>query len=318
MDPLAYEFIIGPQLEKDISEYYKAIRFGRAADGVNYQDHVTAINHSLKKVLLGYFKDWNFLMFSRKDQVFSFWLEEFRNVYFSVLRQNDIGYFISTQQKNEKWLIEQIVVRLEAGFLTTGFMEKLNKYNDKYSKRIEKLREKYCTTSKFSADAPDVKFLLGFYDQSNELFDIQRLTEKFRMFEKILKSQAWYQAEVIFTYFNFVRDFTQHRYVIHFYLTFYKHLFSNSEDYQQRISKLWLDVTEQTGVLLSCVQAGSGAKPYMLEQAHPFDIVESRSALDDLEALPANDTGTGEYSTRICIAPLGFIPFNGYPNSQLR
>lgn len=313
MDPLEYEFTIAPQLEKDIANYYQALRFSRAADGFEYRDHINSIDQALKKTLMNYFNEWNILMFSRKEQVFSFWLEEFRNIYFSVLGQNQMSTFHPIASNNEKWLLEQIMQKLKAGFLTTGFTEKLNKYNEKYSKRIDKLRERYCAASKVSPNAPDMKFVLGLYDQFNVLFDIQTLTKNFRIFEQKLKGQLWYRGDIIFTYFHFTRDPTHKRYVIHLYLTFSIHMFSNPEHYQKLINQLWQDATQHMGILFD-MQVAQGVTPYLLQEDHPFNVVEIECPLDALDTLPINDTGVGEDSLRICIAPQGFTHFNAYSN----
>ena len=160
MDITHIEHQTAPRLEQDIHGFFTQVRFGSPIPPMTHDEHMQKIIEQTAQVLLAYFQDWNFLMFSHRDSDCSFWVTQFINAYFTVLQQIDPRqyYFTPTAKHTAKWLAEHILNKLKQLFATTGFHEALNQSNEQYEKRVDHLRELYSKVSKLSVDAPDLKF----------------------------------------------------------------------------------------------------------------------------------------------------------------
>lgn len=320
MKCLSLELVTAPRLEQDVCTFYKDVRFKRHTPDLSYQEQSDAVIDSFRTALLQYFKDWNILMLSHKHYDFSFWTSSFRKAYISVLYEHGMTYFAPAADRNETWLVNQIALKLQRLYKTTGFVELLNKVNNDYEKSIEKIRTSYCSTSEFSIDAIDLRFDLGFYDQLNALMDIQQVIDKLRGFEKQLKIQDWYRAQVIYTFYHVFRDVERHRYVVCLFLTIDKAMYSSETKYGIFIAQLWDRVTNGYGGLLPKVDDhlsvnpnhAGGLTPLVIASQDIFNVAMALNPLDYLDSLPANETGLTESFNKICVFMNGFSAFRGF------
>lgn len=316
MDITYIEHLIAPRLEKDVHDYFTQVRFGASVPRIKNLDHSKNQQQEWLEVFFDYFADWNFLIYSQREYELSFWIHIFRDAYFYVLSQlnPNLRYFLPDMTHTPKWMIEQILEKLKILFKTTGFNEYLNHYNDQYVKRINHIRESYIQVSKFSVDAPDLKFYLSFLPETERLYSINWVIRAFRAFEKKLKNQTWFSGHVIFTYYHLIRDSYRNCYVIRFYLTFQKVFYSTYTNYSALIQQLWQEVTEGFGTLLSVDDEKSNqpfGNPFGLDSDQVLLFSEPQNPLDDLDHLPEVATGISENMNKICIVPTGFKVFHG-------
>ena len=217
-------------------------------------------------------------------------------------------------QHTEKWLIERILRKLKELFKTTGFHEVFNQCNEKYEKRVDQLRERYSEVSKFSVDAPDLRFYLSYPAGTELLQSVDQVIQSFRAFEKKLKSQPWFHAQVIFSYYHLIRDSIRNCYVVRYYLTFQKVFYSSDIDYSALLLQLWQDATYGLGVLLEIPDEESqklNGNPFGLGQGEIVHFPEPQNPLDDLGDLPDTMSCVNEKMNKICIVTRGFEIFNG-------
>lgn len=316
MDITHIEHQTAPRLEIDVQNFFKQIRFGSADPKISHEEQERNLKEQWVTVFLDYFKDWNNLMYSHRDSEFSFWTTQFRRAYLFVLQQAglNIHYFVPNVPNTEKWLIERILVTLKKLFKTTGFHEVLNQGNEKYEKRVDQLRERYSEVSKLSVDAPDIRFYLSYPVGTELLQSIDQVIQSFREFEKKLKFQPWFRAQVIFSYYHLIRDSYRNCYVIRFYLTFQKVFYSSDIDYSALLLQLWRDATYGLGVLLEIPDEESqklNDNPFGLGQDEIVHFPEPKNPLDDLGDLPDTMSCVNEKMNKICIVPRGFEIFNG-------
>jgi hypothetical protein len=303
------EMNIAPRLEKDVCEFYKQITYNHPISSDQYLEHFNNICKSMHQKLKEYFPAWRKLINSYREVKFSFWIQQFCDAYITVLSKLGMQFFQPTPNKGISWLIDELIHLLKKMFKRTGFHESINQFNEEYSKTIDHIREAYCKLSQFHPDAPELGFDLGFYPTCDEDIDIQRLHRYFLDFRKILKYEPWYKAQVIFTFFQIIRDDQQHRYVIRAFLTFKRVLYSEQISYAELIDRLWKRATQEIGTLLSPV-VGQGDLGSTLLANEPTVDQEFKSeilnTLDVLDTLPLNLTGLDGLSNRICILCKGF------------
>ena len=316
MDITDIEHQTAPRLEQDIHGFFTQVRFGSPIPPMTHDEHMQKIIEQTAQVLLAYFQDWNFLMFSHQDSDCSFWVTQFRNAYFTVLQQIDPRqyYFTPTAKHTAKWLAEHILNKLKQLFATTGFHEALNQSNEQYEKRVDHLRELYSKVSKLSVDAPDLKFYLSYPIGTELLQSVDQVIQSFRAFEKKLTSLPWFRAQVIFSYYHLIRDSTRNCYVIRFYLTFQKVFYSNDIDYSVDLLRLWQDATYGMGILLQIPNEetqNSNGNPFGFDPDGLLNFPEPKNPLDDLGDLPDTVTSVNEQMNKICITTRGFKIFNG-------
>ena len=316
MDITHIEHQTAPRLEQDIHSFFTQVRFGSPIPPTTHDEHIQKIIEQTAQVLLAYFQDWNFLMFSHRDSDCSFWVTQFRNAYFTVLQQIDPRqyYFNPTAKHTAKWLAEHILKKLKQLFVTTGFHEALNQSNEQYEKRVDHLRELYSEVSKLSVDAPDLKFYLSYPIGTELLQSVDLVIQSFRAFEKKLKSQPWFHAQVIFSYYHLIRDSIRNCYVVRYYLTFQKVFYSSDIDYSTLLLQLWQDATYGLGVLLEIPEEESqklNGNPFGLGQGEIVHFPEPQNPLDDLGDLPDTMSCVNEKMNKICIVTRGFKIFNG-------
>lgn len=316
---LSLELFTAPRLEQDVCTFYKDVRFKRHDPALSYQEQSNAVIGTFRTALLQYFKDWNLMMVSHRDYDLSFWSSTFRKVYTSVLYEYGIAHFYPAGEKNETWLINQIAFKLQKLFKTTGFIEMLNKVNNDYEKRVDKIRTSYRSTSELSVDAVDLRFNLGFYDQFNEFMDIQSVMKMFNIFEKQLKMQAWYRAQSVFTLYHVFRDVEQNRYVICLFLTIDKVMYSVDTKYDYLISQLWNRVTDGYGGLLQSTghfsidfNISGHITPLIIGGNDIFNASNAMNPLDYLDSLPTNETAFDESSKKICVLNMGASALKGF------
>ena len=305
------EMNIAPRLEKDVCEFYKQITYNHPISSDQYLKHFNSIYEAMHQKLKEYFHEWRKLINFYREVQFSFWIQQFCDAYITVLSKLGMQFFQSTPNKGISWLIDELIHLLKKMFKRTGFHESINQLNEEYSKTIDHIRKAYCKVSQFYPDAPELGFDLGFYPTFDEDMDIQRLHRYFLDFRKILKYEPWYKAQVIFTFFQIIRDDQQHRYVIRVFLTFKREFYSEHIPYAELIEHLWKKATNEIGILLHAgiEQICAGL---ILPAAEPFvdqkTIGEIPSTLGLLDALPPNLTGLEDLSNRICIFSKGFSP----------
>ena len=317
MDIVHIEHQAAPRLEQDIHCFFTQVRFGSPMPPMTPDQHYQQVIEQTTEILLAYFKEWNFLMFSHRDAECSFWITLFRNAYFTVLQQIDPRqyYFTPTDKYSAKWMAEHILNKLKQLFTTTGFHEALNQINEQYEKRVNHLRELYSEVSKLSVDAPDLKFYLSYPVSAAEFLpSVDQVIQSFRAFEKKLAYLPWFRAQVIFSYYHLIRDSTRDCYVIRFYLTFQKVFYSSEVDYSIDLLRLWQDVTYGMGTLLAIPDEETqklNGNPFGFNSDGLFNYPEPNNPLDDIGDLPNTMTSVDEQMNKICIVSRGFKIFNG-------
>ena len=186
---------------------------------------------------------------------------------------------------------------------------------ERYEKRIEKLRESYRNTSQIYPDAADLKLELSLNDGGNEIIDLRQLERFLSNFQNSLATVFWYRTQVVYRFYRIVRDDVQQRYVIHFYLSFNRSLYSDPLGYCNEIREHWM---RTTGYLGTCVY------PEMHHQLSDADAQkalridwimqeEAGCPLGALNSMPENQTGQFGLPSRICIYSKGFKWFDGAP-----
>ena len=237
-----FEFVIAPCLEQDVLEYYHTIRFAPIPEGVHYEDHQKNIDQEFKRKLSGYFSGWRRMMMAcmQEHLYFSFWLDKFFQAYCSVLGQERINFFEVTAQRSAGFYTDKIVKRLRVLFESTSLTEEMHKQNERYEKRIEKLRESYRNTSQIYPDAVDLKLELSLNDVCNEIIDIRQLSQYLSNFQNSLATVFWYRTQVVYRFYRIVRDDVQQRYVIHFYLSFNRSLYADPLGYCNDSREHWI------------------------------------------------------------------------------
>lgn len=191
----------------------------------------------------------------------------------------------------------------------------MHKQNERYEKRIEKLRESYRNTSQIYPDAADLKLELSLNDVCNEIIDIRQLSQYLSNFQNSLATVFWYRTQVVYRFYQIVRDAVQQRYIIHFYLTFNQSLYSGPLGYCHDIREHWLSATRYMGTCM-CPEVKQQHTRLDAEQVLRIDRILQEEALCPLGALnemPENQTGQNGLATRICIHPKGFEWFRGAP-----
>ena len=316
MDITLIEHLTAPRLEADVQGFFTKVRFASSDPEISHEEQERNLKEQWIKVFLDYFKDWNNLMYSHREADVSFWIAQFRKAYFFVLQQAhlNVNYFMPNAQHTEKWLIERILRKHKELFKTTGFHEVFNQCNEKYEKRVDQLRERYSEVSKFSVDAPDLRFYLSYPAGTELLQSVDQVIQSFRAFEKKLKSQPWFHAQVIFSYYHLIRDSIRNCYVVRYYLTFQKVFYSSDIDYSALLLQLWQDATYGLGVLLEIPDEESqklNGNPFGLGQGEIVHFPEPQNPLDDLGDLPDTMSCVNEKMNKICIVTRGFEIFNG-------
>ena len=312
-----FEFITAPRLEQDVLEYYQTIRFTPIPEGVEYNKHQKSIDQEFKRKLSSCFSGWRRMMTACMNEhlYFSFWVDKFFQAYCSVLREEQVNFLEVTEHKTSSFYTEKIIKRLRMLFESTSFSEEMNKQNKRYDKRIEKFRESYCNLNQIYPDAVDLKLELTLNEVGNEISDLQQLSRYFLNFQKNLATELWYRTQVIYRFYQIVRDAVQQRYIIHFYLTFNRSLYSDSLGYCNDIKERWLKVTGYMGVCM-WPEANHQHASLGAEQALRIDRIlqeEAQCPLGALNEMPENQTGVYGLPKRICIYPKTFQWFDGAP-----
>lgn len=312
-----FEFVIAPRLEQDVLEYYQTIRFTPTPEGVEYKEHQKSIDQEFKRKLSGYFSWWRRMMMAcmHDHLYFSFWVDKFFQAYCSVLTEEQVNLLEVTAHKTSAFYTGRIVKRLRMLFESTSLSEEMNKQNERYDKRIEKLRESYCNTSQIYPDAADLKLELSLNEVGSEISDLRQLYRYFSNFQKNLATAFWYRTQVVYRFYQIVRDTAHQRYIIHFYLTFNRSLYSDSLGYCNDIRECWLKVT---GYMGTCMWPEANHQHASLdtEQVLRIDRIlqeEARCPLGTLNEMPENQTGLYGLPNRICIYPKTFQWFDGTP-----
>lgn len=314
MDLISLEHLIAPRLEADIQTYYGQVRF-KSSD-LSYQEQEKNLQEQSLQVFLDYFKDWNALICVHKDSQFSFWLDQFRKAYISVMLQtNQQSHFFTPNPKHTaERFIGDVLATLKKSFQSTTFLEYLNHCNDQYCKRIDQIREAYLSIGKFSVNAPDQKFYLSYPAGTELLRSIDHVCKAFYSFDKKLNSQSWYQAQVVFSFHHLIRDSYRNAYVIRFYLTFQNTLYSSEINYAALIQQLWQEATHGFGTLLTVVHEdtkGPGGNPFGFGRGDIIEFPEPLNPLENLEMLPESTSSIDEGMNKICVMPKSFKLFHG-------
>lgn len=312
-----FEFVIAPRLEQDVLEYYQTIRFVPTPQGVEYEEYQKSIDLEFKRKLSGYFSGWRIMMMAcmHDHLYFSFWVDKFFQAYCSVLREEGVNHLEVTLHKTSAIYTEKIIKRLRMLFESTSLSEEMNKQNERYDKRIEKLKESYCNTSQIYLDAVDLKLELTLNEVGSEISDLGQLYRYFSNFQKKLATAFWYRTQVVYRFYQIVRDAAQQRYIIHFYLTFNRLLYSDSLGYCNDIRERWLKVTGYMGTCM-CPEENHQHASLDAEQALRIDRIlqeEAQCPLGALNEMPENQTGLYGLPNRICIYPKTFQWFDGAP-----
>ena len=236
------EFVTAPRLEQDVLEHYQTIRFAPIPEGTDYDAHQKNIDQEFKRKLSGYFSAWRRMMAVgiHEHLSFSFWADKFFQAYCSVLQEEQIRFFEVTAQRSAGFYIDKIVKRLRVLFESTSLTEEMHKQNERYEKQIEKLRESYCNTSQIYPDAADLKLELSLNEAGNEMIGIRQLERYLLNFQKSLAAEYWYRTQVVYRFYQIVRDDVQQRYVIHFYLSFNRSLYADPLGYCNDSREHWI------------------------------------------------------------------------------
>lgn len=316
MSKLKLEFDTAPRLEHDIAGYYKKMKFDRVSEGGNYEDHQSSLDKDFKQNLKAYFNDWLLLMVAGRKYRFSFWIDIFHRAYISVLQEESATFFEIDSSRSHSYYINKMLNKLKKLFTSTSFSELLNKHNQQHSKRIEKIRASYCSVSEMYPNAVDLKFELSLNAMENLLFYIADINHLFSNFKRQLQQQDWYKTQVIYIFYQIMRDDQRQRYVIRFFLTFNTMLFTNTAIYCNELEKLWNMATNGMGVIFcsnmssACdtLNDGNGLRINRIIQE---EIYSPLSALDEM---PTHLTSLNGLSHRICAFPfIGFHSFEGNP-----
>ena len=310
-----FEFVTAPRLEQDVIEFYQTIRFAPIPEGIEYEAHHKNIDDEFKLKLSGYFSAWRRMMAVgiQEHLSFSFWADKFFQAYCSVLTEEKLRFIEVTAQRNAGFYVNKIVKRLRVLFESTGLTEEMHKLNERYGKRIEKLRESYCNTSQMYPDAVDLKLELSLNEVGNEIIDLRQLERFFSNFQKSLAAEYWYRTQAVYCFYQIVRDDIQQRYVIHFYLSFNRSLYADPLFYCSVIEHCWAQVTNYMGTC-SCLSLTDQNSVVDAEQMFRIDRIiqeDAQCPLSALNSMPENQTGRGGLANRICIYPKGFKWFDG-------
>ena len=310
MDMTYIEHQTAPRLEQDIHSFFVQVRNTSPDPKFDKAEYSKDVMDQSAKVLLAYFLEWNFLMFSLRDLDCSFWIMQFKKAYFSTLQEEKLGkyYFRPTDVHTEQWMVQSILHKLKSLFDTTGFIEDLRLQNEKQDKQITRLEDAYIQIGKTSVEAPDLRFYLSYPEGTELLQTVDQVIRSFQAFEKKLKYQPWFQAQVIFSYYHLIRDSYRNCYVIRFFLTFQKALYSTHIDYSGLLLRLWQEATYDIGELLTISN-----EEFQESHTNPFgfgceDIVEfpePQNAFEDLSDLPKQVSCVEEKMNKICIVPRG-------------
>ena len=305
------------RLEQDVLEHYQTIRFAPIPEGTDYDAHQKNIDQEFKRKLSGYFSAWRRMMAVGIHEYlsFSFWADKFFQAYCSVLQEEQIRFFELTAQRSAGFYIDKIVRRLRVLFESTSLTEEMHKLNERYEKRIEKLRESYLNTSQIYPDAADLKLELSLNEGGNEIIDLRQLERFLSNFQKSLAAEYWYRTQAIYRFYQIVRDDVQQRYVIHFYLSFNRSLYADPLFYCSVIERCWAQVTNYMGTC-SCLSLTDQNSVVDAEQMFRIDRIiqeDVQCPLSALNSMPENQTGQFGLPNRICIYPKGFKWFDGAP-----
>ena len=311
------EFVTAPRLEQDVLEHYQTIRFAPIPEGTDYDAHQKNIDQEFKRKLSGYFSAWRRMMAVgiHEHLSFSFWADKFFQAYCSVLQEEQIRFFEVTAQRSAGFYIDKIVRRLRVLFESTSLTEEMHKLNERYEKRIEKLRESYRNTSQIYPDAADLKLELSLNEGGNEIIDLRQLERFLSNFQNSLATVFWYRTQVVYRFYRIVRDDVQQRYVIHFYLSFNRSLYADPLFYCSVIERCWAQVTNYMGTC-SCLSLTDQNSVVDAEQMFRIDRIiqeDVQCPLSALNSMPENQTGQFGLPNRICIYPKGFKWFDGAP-----
>ncbi|EKP54816.1 hypothetical protein [Acinetobacter baumannii] len=311
------EFVTAPRLEQDVLEHYQTIRFAPIPEGTDYDAHQKNIDQEFKRKLSGYFSAWRRMMAVgiHEHLSFSFWADKFFQAYCSVLQEEQIRFFEVTAQRSAGFYIDKIVKRLRVLFESTSLTEEMHKLNERYEKRIEKLRESYRNTSQIYPDAADLKLELSLNEGGNEIIDLRQLERFLSNFQNSLATVFWYRTQVVYRFYRIVRDDVQQRYVIHFYLSFNRSLYADPLFYCSVIERCWAQVTNYMGTC-SCLSLTDQNSVVDAEQMFRIDRIiqeDVQCPLSALNSMPENQTGQFGLPNRICIYPKGFKWFDGAP-----
>lgn len=316
MSNLTLEFVTAPRLEHDIADYCKKVRFDRVLEGGNYEDQQKALDKEFKQNLKAYFNDWVLLMMASRKYRFSFWIDVFHRAYISVLQEEGTAFFEIDSSRSHSYYINKMLSKLKKLFNSTSFSELLNRHNQQYSKRLEKIRASYCSVSETYPNAVDLKFELSLHAMENLLLCIADINHLFSNFKRQLQQQDWYKTQVIYTFYQIMRDDQRQRYVIRFFLTFNTMLFTNTAIYCNELEKLWNMATNGMGVIFcsnmssACDKLNDG-NTLRINRIIQEEIYSPLSALDEM---PDHLTNLEGLSHRICAFPFaGFHPFEGNP-----
>ena len=155
---------------------------------------------------------------------------------------------------------------------------------------------------------------LNIFKDTELLQPVDQVIQSFRAFEKKLKSQPWFHAQVIFSYYHLIRDSYRNCYVVRYYLTFQKVFYSSDIDYSALLLQLWQDATYGLGILLEIPDEEfqkTHGNPFGLGQDEIVHFPEPQNPLDDLGDLPDTMSCVNEKMNKICIVTRGFEIFNG-------
>ena len=315
-----FEFVTAPRLEQEVLEFYQRVRFAPIPEGVEYDAHQKSIDQDFKHNLSVYFLEWSMMMATaiHEQLDFSFWAEKFFQAYCTVLTEEQIPFFEVTAHRTAAYYADKIVKRLRMLFESTTLTEEMHKLNERYDKRIEKLRESYCNTSQMYPDAADLKLELSLNAVGSEIIDLRQLEGFFKKFQTNLSNEFWYRTQVVYSFYQIVRDDVQQSYVIHFYMNFNRSLYTDPLFYCSAIDRCWAQVTRYMGTCscLSLIDQNGGVDS---EQKFRIDRIiqeEAQCPLSALNSMPENQTGRHGLANRICIFRRGFEWFNGKPASR--
>ena len=320
MSNLALEFT-AVRLEQNMIEHYKRLKFERVPEGMEFNDYQNALNHELKQALMSYFDDWRILMVACGGQhKFSFWVDAFYRAYSSVLLESGAPYFTmegatTASQYNDQASahIDKILKRLNKLFKSASFLEQLQQHNQYYTKQIDKIRESYCTVSEIYPNAVDLKFELSLEGLHNQWVDISGWNNLLYHFQKQLRQLSWYNAQVVFTFYQVIR--VDQRYVVKFFLTLDPLLCGEPSVYSREIHLCWKRVTQNRGIsfcpLLDFQQYQHEDEYQLIIQRNAQDqALDPLSALDEM---PDRETSIEGLANRICVYPKDFKWFRGAP-----
>lgn len=297
------ELLVAPQLEQDVHNFYIALKLATLVDD--------DLRRTWRCTFLEYCQDWHYLLYSHREFKFGFWVTQFSDAYYACVAEQKEFQIWPENEKQWTGLVSKMLTKLEKLFKSIGFQEMLNKCNETYEKKIQKLMQQYSQINRQSVDAPDLKFYLTFrpHSSAQALMHIQNFSQALKKFDRRLMDQRWYRAQVLFRFYQIYRDLEHQQYVVRYFLTFQKAFYSEEVDYCAKLREIWLEVTDGAGILLEQKQFKPDVQGNLT--VPPFMNDEMVSPLENLESLDVRMTSLKEHASNLYVWDRGLDSFHG-------